>query len=205
MKLATLPPAAPTPVTDSPDWLLPFVKRSRNALLRLVSLRNMAGGFVSLAKPPGCRSTTPSLGGTWDFVRVDGGRLHNLTELEQICAVLPSDLDRSIFRSEFGQLLRRAAAGRLSYGADGDVDVIRAQTDVLEIRMMTRRSTSGDDLLIRMYFSEPDTHPELLLGLLLTWKSPGPLGLEEQNAHAAEAQRRCDAWRASQAPPRADE
>jgi len=163
---------------------------------------------VSLAQPPGCRSTTAYLGGSWDFVRIDGGRLHFLTELENICAILPSDLDRSIFRSEFKRLLKRAETGKLTLTVDdikGDVDLMQSQTDVLEIRMMTRRSTSGEDLLIRMYFSEPDTHPDLLLGLLLTWKSPGPIGLEEQDVHAAEAQRRCDAWRALQVLPRASE
>lgn len=152
---------------------------------------------MGLVRPLGGRSC--GSGGTWDFARVDGGRLHVLTETEKFLTAFPSERERAMLKAELRTLMLRASRGQLRYGSAsvGQVQQMVSVTDVLELRMLSRRTGAGDQVYLRFYFSEPTAHADLLLGLLLEWKSPDPWGREEQNQHALEAQRRFDDWAAS--------
>lgn len=116
-----------------------------------------------------------------------------MTEFEQLASGLGS-ADKELTRQEMYVKLHRAENGDLGFGtaAEGaDVMQMEIEPTVLELRLTTRRGEGGD-MLIRLYFTEPEELDRSLLGLKLGWKRPGPLGLEEQNRHARSAARRAD-------------
>lgn len=105
---------------------------------------------------------------------------------------LLADIDAAMKRAERGEL-------QFDYG-QGDARVAKdvgrcwRADDVLEIRIALSHDYSGRDLLLRLYFSEPDDEEDMLLSLNLQYKAPGPLGLEEQNDHIDYAQRVFNRW-----------
>lgn len=147
---------------------------------------------MRLAHPPGVRSCRD--GGTWDFCRsASTGGNYVITEFERLATAL-APADRELTRQELVVKLRRAEVGGLKFGtasAGADVTQMEVAPTVLELRLTTRRGEGGD-LLIRLYFTEPEERDRTLLALKLGWKRPGPLGLEEQNSHARSAARRAD-------------
>lgn len=123
-------------------------------------------------------------------------RLRTLTR-----AILPGgrlefrNLDLTMFRHELKAMMQSAAKGILTYGpAPDDVEKMAVVTDVLEMRLPDRRTASNDRIHARLYFTEPEERADLLLSLMVAWKSPGQFGLTEQNGHAITAQRRYDNW-----------
>ena len=74
--------------------------------------------------------------------------------------------------------------------------VCKAQSahDVLEARLDLTVTLDGEQRHLRLYFSEPDDEDHLLLSLSFRHKRGGGIGLEEQDQHIAEAQKRFDSW-----------
>lgn len=147
---------------------------------------------MRLAQPPGVRSCRD--GGTFDFCRsASTGGNYVMTEFERLASALAS-ADLELTRQEMFVKLHRAEGGHLDFGTaaeSADVTQMEIAPTVLELRLTTRRGEGGD-MLIRLYFTEPEERDHTLLGLKLGWKRPGPLGLEEQNRHARCAARRAD-------------
>jgi len=67
---------------------------------------------------------------------------------------------------------------------------------VLSHRLATPNTVNldGEQHHLRLYFSEPDDEDRLLLSLSFRHKRGGKRGLEEQDEHIAEAQRRFESW-----------
>ncbi|MFC7595774.1 hypothetical protein ACFQU3_10685 [Terrabacter sp. GCM10028922] len=63
---------------------------------------------------------------------------------------------------------------------------------VLELRLEQYLGEDGSSRIVRIYFTEPEHESDMLLLLYLVWKSPGPIGLDEQTQHARTAQFRAD-------------
>ncbi|ERH18071.1 hypothetical protein HMPREF1549_02079 [Actinomyces johnsonii F0510] len=74
--------------------------------------------------------------------------------------------------------------------------VCKAQSahDVLEARLELTVNLDGEQRHLRLYFTEPDDEDRLLLSLSFRHKRGGKRGLEEQDDHIAEAQRRFESW-----------
>lgn len=114
-----------------------------------------------------------------------------MIELEAILRTC-SDVNARLLRAELFALMRQAVAGSLSFGRDGQVDLMVSASTVLELRLKTTIDAATGDQLIRLYFTEPDHVPRCMLALKLVGKHPGPIGLQEQNVHAREAAYRAD-------------
>jgi hypothetical protein len=144
---------------------------------------------VKLVQPPGDRSCRT--GGGWKACRdASTGANYWMQEFSLLERTLaPSNFE--LLRQELHFKMRKAEAGRLNYGHDLNVELLACAPTVLELRLSARPGEHGRTCLIRLYFTEPDVHSEMLLALKLAWKQPGPMGLEEQNGHARNA-----AWRA---------
>lgn len=146
----------------------------------------------NLAQPPGCRSC--GLGGTWSSGDAELAALQ-AGDVRQILRSLPNDLERSMWRQETFRSTHRAEAGKLRTAPTGDdVKKMSSTEDVLRIKLGPRRTADGTRIHTRIYFTEPDTHDGLLLGLSIRAKHDDPAGKPEQDAHAREAQDRCDRW-----------
>ncbi|WP_191090925.1 hypothetical protein [Serinicoccus hydrothermalis] len=97
--------------------------------------------------------------------------------------------------AELRNLLMRAQVGELVYrpnrDAEGDVALSHIRPRVLEIAMTKQRGEEGEQHT-RFYFTEPAHEEGVLLKLLMAWKRPGRVGLEEQNGQMIQADRRLD-------------
>lgn len=156
---------------------------------------------MRLAQPPGVRSTrrgdgSHGLGGKWQqgHRRHGGSVVHtDFDELFQCLA--PSDA--ALLKQEMRHKLKDAEAGSLIYSddaRDGDVCVMECAKMILELRFDDYGHYDAVDECyktrkIRLYFSEPAMVEGVLVMLALRSKMPGPLGLEEQNHHAKEAEK----------------
>lgn len=153
---------------------------------------------MGLEKPHGCRSCIrgerSGSGGRWQRVRGTNGASPLIHELDTILAKL-DDADLQTFKGELDVLLRMAQRGRLEFGPDGQVDRMACVRDVLELRIGDRFEMEGEGMHARLYFTEPTERPGVLLMLKIAAKRPGVMGLDEQDAHAQEAQRRYDEFR----------
>ena len=99
--------------------------------------------------------------------------------------------------AEVQQLLRDAEAGRLNFDTTYSKGIVcKAQSahDVLEARLELTVNLDGEQRHLRLYFTEPDDEDRLLLSLSFRHKRGGKRGLEEQDEHIAEAQRRFESW-----------
>ncbi|UFN44511.1 hypothetical protein [Nocardioides okcheonensis] len=97
----------------------------------------------------------------------------------------------ALAKEELRDLMREAEQGDLTYGPgpDGDVEQMQVAPDVLEMRL-----PNYGGLHLRLFFSEPAALPGTLVALMLFWKRPGPVGLEDQSYSAQVASRRLDEW-----------
>lgn len=151
-------------------------------------------------EPAGCRSTTrlgrQGRGGSWNVVRDQEGRNNFLIDLENLTRGLAESDDR-LLRRELLSRMRRAQEGRLSYGEGSGADVCQMQRHrcILEVRLRSHVSYDNNDpldgdpvpRLVRLYFNEPASVPDVLLHISLRGKCPGPIGVQEQNSHVDEA------------------
>ncbi|UJP39366.1 hypothetical protein [Cellulomonas palmilytica] len=149
---------------------------------------------VSSGEPPtrSCRQMDgrAGTGGTWSHCRGRSPRSLNywIAELNALMSAC-STADGRTLKAELRRLMQRAEQGDLRFGRGQDVDRMVTAKTVLEIR--ARRNvgiTVGDDTgdrVVRLYFSEPEHAPDMLLAAKLGWKHPE--GKTEQNEHAAEA------------------
>lgn len=150
---------------------------------------------MALAQPPGVRSCRD--GGTWDWVRVNNGVNPVLTEIESFCRGL-ARADAAAWKAEVAFFMEEATLGHWAFGHDRTVAFMARSRDVLELRLNDWSGGLPGKRHVRLYFTEPAGHPGLLLALKLAWKVPGPIGVEQQNEHIDEAQRRYDEWCANQ-------
>lgn len=156
--------------------------------------RSDGGRRVGLIQPPGCRSCRD--GGTWDWVRLPGGGNPFRHEYDSFREWLP-EFDRPAFEAEVLTFMRLAAQGQLTFGKKRMVDRLSNTRDVLEIRLNDWAGARPGKRKVRLYFTEPAERDGMLLALKFAWKAPGPMALEEQDAHAREAQARYDRWSTS--------
>lgn len=155
-----------------------------------------------LAQPPGVRSCRNGLqdgqpgavgsGGTWlDCTLLFGEHQTDLAA----CLEGLGEFERTYLIAELRILTMRAEAGALYFRPRkddaGEVTQSHIRPRVLEIVMTKRRGEEGQQQT-RIYFTEPAHEPGVLLHLLLAWKRPGPAGLEEQDGHMIQADRRLD-------------
>ena len=156
-------------------------------------------------QPPGIRTTKSAAtgaagsGGDWKHAR-DAEQTWFVTEYLAMLAPM-AESERALFKQELKAKLTQGGQGRLSYGSASHHDVccMGRHPDVLEIRMQDYTGFPEDDpdgdpepRHTRLYFTEPAPAPLLLLTLAIKSKCPGPLGLDEQDRHVAEAQARLD-------------
>ncbi|GAB3271990.1 hypothetical protein [Kineosporia babensis] len=113
-----------------------------------------------------------------------------MVELEQLLSG-HTELTQRLIRHEIRDLLKRAEADNCRFGtasAGCDVTQMAVAPTILELRMSWH--PGGEDErsnLVRLYFTEPADIPDCLYAALLASKAPGPMGLEEQNGHARQA------------------
>jgi len=137
------------------------------------------------------------LGGYWKNAVDNGWRPYLTKEMSELRACGVSDDEWQMLLAEVHQLLQDAEAGRLNFDSSYNKGVVcKAQSahDVLEARMELTINLDGEQRHLRLYFSEPDDEDRLLLSLSFRHKRDGEIGLEEQNEHIAEAQKRFDSW-----------
>lgn len=141
---------------------------------------------VNLVRPLGDRSC--NTGGTWESchsANIDG-------EERAISTISRSDNDARLLRREMKTRLELAVNGRLNYGKDLDVYCCDVADLVLELRFDTRVQYPDGVRAVRLYFSEPDSEPGLLLAARLAAKPATVQGLSLQDEHMREAQLRVE-------------
>lgn len=92
--------------------------------------------------------------------------------------------------------MAEARQGRCGFGPNAEVDQMSISRTgvVLELRVQSTDG-AGDlevELHVRMYFTEPEHEPRVLLSALLAAKRDYPMGKEDQNQHVRIAERRLD-------------
>lgn len=150
---------------------------------------------MPLAQPPGCRSCRD--GGQWTHAGNKDGQPRFIEDVHAELAHM-ADSDGRLLRAELFSKMKRAERGKLRFGADArtdDVDLLyRGHREILELRLhdVTAIDESGAlvDRHTRLYFTERAAVTDELLSLALFTKSPGPVGLAEQNGHIDEASAR---------------
>lgn len=100
--------------------------------------------------------------------------------------------DARLLRREMLTSMRLATQGRLTYGKRADVYECSSVDLVLEMRLDHRVQYPDGTRAVRLYFSEPDTMPGVLLSARLAAKPATEGGLDLQNEHMAEAQLRVE-------------
>ncbi|WP_455135260.1 hypothetical protein [Schaalia cardiffensis] len=157
-----------------------------------------------LTQPPGIRSCKN--GGTWEHAKpyLDG-KPYIIDSLRKIRARLNmTDADWALLVAELNHLLKRAEVGNLNFDdtqRKGVVCQTGRHPDILEARLSRSLGVGEDHRLLRLYFTEPDLRPEMLLSLNLRDKDEGEGGLTEQDQHIDEAQHRFDQWWTSEVGP----
>lgn len=145
----------------------------------------------SLELPLGARSCGGrgrSRGGVWEHCDST-----NLTgEQAAIDVMSRSKDDARLLRREMLTSMRLAEQGRLTYGKKADVYECSSAGLVLEMRFDHRVQYPDGTRAVRLYFSEPDTMPGVLLSAKLAAKPATLEGLGLQDGHMAEAQLRVE-------------
>lgn len=100
--------------------------------------------------------------------------------------------DARLLRREMKTSMELAQQGRLVYGKDHDVYVCSTADLVLELRFDHRVQYPDGLRAVRLYFSEPDVLPGVLLSARLAAKPATAQGLDLQDDHIAEAQLRVE-------------
>lgn len=154
-----------------------------------------------MAKPAGVRSCWRDFqaevrgdGGSWELCRARNGGTPVWDEIRRALASFPAD-EELLLRGELGRLMDLAKKGELHFGrGEGfDVDFMECTRDVLELKFPGCQSELGEQLHLRVYFTEPAARPRELLLLAAHAKRDSPVGLAEQNEWAEIAQERADA------------
>ncbi|GAB3166791.1 hypothetical protein GCM10027059_26320 [Myceligenerans halotolerans] len=102
---------------------------------------------------------------------------------------------RALLSSQIKRKLQRAMQGSLTYGHGREYDVEKMnKTDyVLEIRFDRQWGDNPQEQLrVRIYFNEPAPRQQVLKLLKMAAKHDYPLGKQEQDSHALDAQGRLD-------------
>ena len=119
-----------------------------------------------------------------------------VTDLDALLAGLPESAVANI-KADIRQKMLRAERGECTFGRGRhyDVDEIESTRLVLELRIVDHNALDPDDpegdmvqRHTRIYFTEPEHVPDLLLLMSVRSKCPGPEGLQEQTDHAGDAQ-----------------
>jgi hypothetical protein len=100
--------------------------------------------------------------------------------------------DAKLLRREMLTSMRLAEQGRLTYGKEADVYACSSADLVLEMRFDHRVQYPDGVRAVRLYFSEPDNMPGVLLSAKLGAKPATPQGLDLQDEHMADAQARVE-------------
>ena len=140
---------------------------------------------VRLAKPLGARSCGD--GGRWEQCHSVPTWRAQLAAVQSICDT-PDDF--RLLKAELRRLLRAAKRGDLEYGKAADVYKMQSADLVLELRFRQRIEYPAGTRAVRLYFSEPDHEPDVMLAVSLAAKPASEEGLDLQNEHIAEAQTR---------------
>lgn len=114
-----------------------------------------------------------STGGYWEWPRDERGgcpsKAGAMTVLDSI-----SGQEGKLVRAQFHRLLTSAERGRLRFGRGKDVDRMVTKPHLLELRVQVNPHAPVDKRhLLRLYFSEPDAWPRLMLALRLAPKPRG--------------------------------
>ncbi|MCC3292268.1 hypothetical protein [Arthrobacter sp. zg-Y1110] len=111
--------------------------------------------------------------------------------------------ERIMLRQELGNMMNAAAAGNLRFGAGEDVDYMRRDPDMLELRLTAHTFDPVEDHVppdtegykFRLYFAEPPIEQTMLLALKFgRARRNGTIGLDEQDVHVDEASTRYVSW-----------
>lgn len=138
---------------------------------------------VALEQPPGNRSC--KTGGTWEKCHVSPDWSAGL---EAVKVMSRSDDDFRLLKREIDRFMKAAQRGDLVYGKDADVYRMATASLILELRFDRRVEYPDGRRAVRLYFSEPDLEPGVLLAVKIGAKPTTVGGLDLQNEHAAEAQ-----------------
>ena len=135
-----------------------------------------------------CRGDGRNRGGLWRHC--DSTNL--VSERTAIEVVSRSKDDAKLLRREMLASMRLAEQGRLAYGKKADVYACSTVDLVLEMRFDHRVQYPDGVRAVRLYFSEPDNMPGLLLAAKLAAKLAMAEGLDLQDEHIADAQLRVE-------------
>lgn len=157
----------------------------------------MTGG-MSQGIYPGCRATRD--GGTWEPFRDDFQRAVCAQELNALTK--HSDDERIMLRQELAEMMNAASAGQLRFGEGEDVDYMRREPNMLELRLTAHTfdpvsedgSKDENGYKFRLYFAEPPIKPLMLLALKFAKARRTQEGLTEQDGHVDEASERYVKW-----------
>src|SRR5689334_790534 len=132
------------------------------------------GVAMRLVQPPGHRSCV--VGGHWSGCKdCDTDQEFWIAEWREVLAGCLNEADRTLLIAEMRTLMRAAERGDLTFGRDAHVDQMEVAQTVLEMRLETFPVLDAGPRHVRLYFTEPDDEPELLLAAKLGWKQPGPI------------------------------
>ncbi|PHP51807.1 hypothetical protein BW737_014105 [Actinomyces ruminis] len=139
-------------------------------------------------------------GGRREFARDERGVAYVLTEMKALRACISKGEWEELL-ADLEDLIRAAESGELTFDSTYTKGVVchaggkvAGVEDVLEARIARTFNLDGRRRHLRLYFTEPSDFAGMLLLLGLQHKGDGELGLEEQNEHIREAQRRFDRW-----------
>lgn len=149
-----------------------------------------------LALPPGVRScrrpdTTQGQGGYWKRCDLPvGSHADDYAE----CLDHLTTHARAFLSAELRNLRARATTGELYLQREvdhGEVVQSASRSRLLELRFTKQLADEGEQHT-RLYYTEPAHEDGLLLHLAMAWKRPGPMGVDDQNGHMRQADRRLD-------------
>lgn len=140
---------------------------------------------LRLATPHGQRSC--GVGGTWSICHSKPAWSAQLAAVQQL--TLNQD-DFRLLKRELARLWKLAETGDLEYGKDKDVNKMQTGDMVLEMRFRHHVGYPEGKRAVRLYFTEPDHEPDVMLAVSLGAKPATEAGLDLQNDHIAEAQAR---------------
>lgn len=152
---------------------------------------------MAFVQPPGSRSClqtdgTAGYGGQWTHCMPRDPNKSFMRDIDsELSSATMGDSDTRIFKRELLQKMKQGEKGLLTYGANAKTDDVyeleRSRQELLELRHsdVTTVDDSGAvvERLSRLYFTERVDSPGELLAIAFFTKTPGPIGLEEQNGH----------------------
>lgn len=99
------------------------------------------------------------------------------------------------YAGQLQQLMLKATLGTIVLSKALEGNVIRERLVELKPLLQQQRPAFGrKPRLLRLYFGEPEIHPQMLLALRLSTKEQSDSGLDEQNADIEMALQRVEDW-----------